>query len=232
MCRKWRSSEFGDRHLTAKGSAMKLYDYFRSSAAYRVRIALNLKELAYERHEVHLVRGGGEQLTPAYRAINPQARVPALELDDGTILTQSSAILEWVEETHPEPPLLPADPTLRARVRAIAAIVACDIHPINNLAVLKYLRGQLGHDEETVNAWYRHWIEEGFRAIATLVEGRSFGCGDRPSLADVALVPQVYNARRFNVPLDPFPNIARIDAACAAVKAFVDAGSEATNPQI
>ena len=152
---------------------MKLYDYFRSSAAYRVRIALNLKGLAYERHEVHLVRDGGEHLKADYRAINPQARVPALELDDGTILTQSPAILEWIEETHPEPPLLPADPILRARVRAVAAIVACDIHPVNNLAVLKYLRGQLGHDQETVNAWYRHWIEEGFRAIETLVEGKT-----------------------------------------------------------
>jgi maleylacetoacetate isomerase len=211
---------------------MKLYDYFRSSAAYRVRIALNLKGLAYERHEVHLVRDGGEHLKADYRAINPQARVPALVLDDGTILTQSPAILEWIEETHPEPPLLPADPIQRARVRAVAAIVACDIHPVNNLGVLKYLRGQLGHDQETVNAWYRHWIEEGFRAIETLVEGKPFCFGDRPSLADVALVPQVYNARRFNVPLDPFPKIARIDAACAAVKAFIDAGPEATAQQI
>ena len=211
---------------------MKLYDYFRSSAAYRVRIALNLKGLAYERHEVHLVRDGGEHLTPAYRAINPQARVPALELDDGTILIQSPAILEWIEETHSEPPLLPADPILRARVRAVAAIVACDIHPVNNLGVLNYLRGQLGHDQETVNAWYRHWVEEGFHAIESLVEGKPFCFGDRPSLADVALVPQVYNARRFNVPLDPFPKIARIDAACAAIKAFADAGPEATAPQI
>jgi len=206
---------------------MKLYDYFRSSAAYRVRIALNLKGLAYERHEVHLVRDGGEHLKADYRAINPQARVPALELDDGTILTQSPAILEWIEETHPEPPLLPADPILRARVRAVAAVVACDIHPINNLGVLKYLRGQLSHDQETVNAWYRHWIEEGFRAIETLVEGRPFCFGDQPSLADVVLVPQVYNARRFDVPLDQFPKIANIDAACAAIKAFADAGPEA-----
>jgi maleylacetoacetate isomerase len=211
---------------------MKLYDYFRSSAAYRVRIALNLKGLAYERHEVHLVRDGGEHLKAAYRAINPQARVPALELDSGTILTQSPAILEWIEETHPEPPLLPADPILRARVRAVAAVVACDIHPVNNLGVLKYLRGPLGHDQETVNAWYRHWIEEGFRAIETLVEGEPFCFGDRPSLADVALVPQVYNARRFNVPLDPFPRIARINAACATIKAFVDARPEATVQQI
>jgi maleylacetoacetate isomerase len=211
---------------------MKLYDYFRSSAAYRVRIALNLKGLAYERHEVHLVRDGGEHLKADYRAINPQARVPALELDDGTILTQSPAILEWIEETHPEPPLLPADPILRARVRAVAAVVACDIHPVNNLGVLKYLRGPLGHDQETVNAWYRHWIEEGFRAIETLVEGEPFCFGDRPSLADVALVPQVYNARRFDVPLDPFPRIARINAACATIKAFVDARPEATVQQI
>jgi maleylacetoacetate isomerase len=210
---------------------MKLYDYFRSSAAYRVRIALNLKGLAYERHEVHLVRDGGEHLTPAYRAINPQARVPALELDDGTILIQSPAILEWIEETHSEPPLLPADPILRARVRAVAAVVACDIHPVNNLGVLNYLRGQLGHDQETVNRWYRHWIEEGFCAIETLVEGEPFCFGDRPSLADVALVPQVYNARRFNVPLDPFPKIAHIDAVCTAIKAFADAAPEATTPQ-
>jgi maleylacetoacetate isomerase/maleylpyruvate isomerase len=203
---------------------MKLYDYFRSSAAYRVRIALNLKGLAYERHEVHLVRDGGEHLKADYRVINPQARVPALELDSGTILTQSPAILEWIEETHPEPPLLPADPILRARVRAVAAIVACDIHPVNNLGVLKYLRGQLGHDQETVNGWYRHWIEEGFRAIESLVEGEPFCFGDRPSLADVALVPQVYNARRFNVPLDPFPKIARIDAACAALRTCSQTG--------
>jgi maleylacetoacetate isomerase len=153
---------------------MKLYDYFRSSAAYRVRIALNLRGLAYERHEVHLVRNGGEHLTSAYRTINPQARVPALELDDGTILTQSPAILEWIEETHPEPPLLPVDPSLRARVRAVAAIVACDIHPVNNLAVLNYLRGQLSHDQETVNAWYRHWVEEG---TVSPRQAACHGCG-------------------------------------------------------
>jgi maleylacetoacetate isomerase len=210
---------------------MKLYDYFRSSAAYRVRIALNLKGATYERHEVHLVRNGGEHLTPTYRAINPQARVPALELDGATILTQSPAILEWIEENYPEPPLLPEDPVLRARVRAVTAIVSCDIHPLNNLAVLNYLRDQLGHDQETVNSWYRHWVEEGFRAIESLVEGKPFCFGDRPSLADVALVPQVYNARRFNVSLDPFPRIAHIDAVCMAIKAFADAAPEATTPQ-
>jgi maleylpyruvate isomerase len=210
---------------------MKLYDYFRSSAAYRVRIALNLKGLDYERREVHLVRDGGEHLQPAYRAINPQARVPALELDDGTILTQSPAILEWIEETYPQAPLLPLDHTMRSRVRAIAAIVACDIHPVNNLSVLTYLRTQLGHDQETVNGWYRHWILEGFSAIEALIEAAPFCFGGQPSLADVALIPQIYNARRFDVPLDGFPKILAVEARCAAIRAFADARPEAPNPQ-
>ena len=203
---------------------MKLYDYFRSSAAYRVRIALNLKGLAYERHEVHLVRDGGEHLKADYRAINPQARVPALELDDGTILTQSPAIREWIEETHPEPPLLPADPIPRARVRAVAAVVACDIHPINNLRVLQHLK-RMGIDEPARDEWYRHWIRTGFGPLEAQLTERpgTFCCGETPTLADICLVPQVFNAQRLDVDLAPYPRIRAIHEACMQNLAFADA---------
>jgi maleylacetoacetate isomerase len=209
---------------------MRLYDYFRSSAAYRVRIALNLKGLAYESEEVHLLRDGGAQFQPAYRALNPQSRVPSLLLDDGAVLIQSPAILEWLEETHPAPPLLPPEPLARARVRAVFSVIACDIHPLNNLAVLNYLRDELHQDSGAVESWYRHWVIEGFRAVEALIEARPFCFGETPCLADVALVPQVANARRFAVPFDDFPKIAAVDAACAGLDAFARARPEAVNP--
>lgn len=201
---------------------MKLYSYFRSSAAYRVRIALHLKQLAHETVAVHLLRDGGEQKAAAYRALNPQQLVPALTVDDQT-LTQSLAIIEYLEETHPAVPLLPADAAGRARVRALAQLIACDIHPLNNLRVLQYLQQQLQADEAAKNAWYVHWIREGFDALETRLQSPHTGrfChGDNPTLADCCLVPQVYNARRFQVDLTAYPTIVRIDAACAALPAF------------
>jgi maleylacetoacetate isomerase len=205
---------------------MKLYTYFRSSAAYRVRIALNLKGLPYEAVPVHLVKHGGDQLKEEYRAINPSALVPAL-VDDAATITQSMAILEYLEETHPAVPLLPADPLARARVRELAQMVACDIHPLNNLRVLRYLVRTLGVSDEAKNDWYRHWVKEGFAALeAHLARDQAPGrfChGDTPTLADCFLVPQVYNASRFDVDMTPYPRIASIDAACAALPAFVAA---------
>ncbi|PWC56616.1 maleylacetoacetate isomerase [Azospirillum sp. TSO22-1] len=207
---------------------MKLYGYFRSSAAYRVRIALNLKGLAPEHAFVHLRKG--EQQAAAYAALNPQKFVPALETDDGALLTQSLAIVEYLDEVHPHPALLPADPADRARVRAIALAVACDIHPLNNLRVLKHLGKALGLDEEARNAWYRHWIAEGFDALEAMLAndprtGR-FCHGDQPTLADVFLVPQVSNAERFDCDLTPYPTVVRIAAAARALPAFADAAPE------
>jgi maleylacetoacetate isomerase len=210
---------------------MDLYDYFRSWAAYRVRIALNLKGASYRPAEVHLLRDGGGHLQPAYRAINPQMRVPSLRLDDGTILTQSMAILKWLEETYPEPPLLPSGAAERAKVRAVAAIVASDIHPLNNLSTLARLREQFGADAAAIDVWYAHWIEVGFETIEVLIEGAPFCFGTRPSLADVALIPQIYNARRFKVPLDRFPKIVRADTACNAIDAFAKAHPDTVSPR-
>jgi maleylacetoacetate isomerase len=202
---------------------MKLYTYFRSSAAYRVRIALNLKGLPYEAVPVHLVRHGGEQLTATYRAINPSALVPSLQDEDATI-TQSMAILEYLEETHPEVPLLPSTPLARARVRELAQMVACDIHPVNNLRILRYLVRTLGIGDEAKNEWYRHWVREGFGALEAQLARDSapgrFCHGDSPTIADCFLVPQVYNASRFDIDMAPYPRIAAIDAACAQLPAF------------
>ena len=207
---------------------MRLYTYFRSSAAYRVRIALGLKGLAYESVPIHLLRNGGEQLQASYRAVNPAGLVPAL--DDGAILTQSLAIMEYLEETHPQVALLPSDPLGRARVRALAQTVACDIHPVGNLRVLKYLTGTLKVADEAKLAWSQHWIKEGFAALEALLSGSSdtgaFCHGDTPTIADCCLVPQVFNARRFEVDLAPYPTIVAIDAACAAIPAFIDAHPE------
>jgi maleylacetoacetate isomerase/maleylpyruvate isomerase len=202
---------------------VRLYSYFRSSAAYRVRIALNLKGVPFEQRPVNLLKG--EQAGDAFAAVNPQKRVPALDIG-GTILIQSPAILEYLDEVHPEPPLLPVGAVQRARVRAVAAVVGCDVHPLNNLGPLRYLKNTLQRAQPDIDAWYRHWIEEGFAAIEQLVSPGPFAFGDRVSLADVYLVPQVYNARRFDVCLDRYPKIAGIDAACAAVDAFAEAVPE------
>jgi maleylacetoacetate isomerase len=207
---------------------MKLYDYFRSSAAYRVRIALNLKGLDAQREFVHLVKG--QQRADSYLAVNRQGLVPALVTDDSVVLTQSLAIVEWLDEVHRTPPLLPADASGRARVRAIALAIACDIHPLNNLRVLNYLTNTLGVSEEQKNGWYRYWVDVGFEALEKQLAGDAmtgdFCHGDVPTLADVCLVPQVANARRYKVDLAPYPTIMRIDARCRELPAFADAAPE------
>jgi len=199
---------------------VKLYSYFRSSAAYRVRIALNLKKLPYEMVPIHLTKDGGRQHTPEFRAINPQARVPALEVSSGEVLTQSLAIIEYLDDVHPEPPLLPTDALDRAKSRAIAQMIACDIHPLNNLIALKYLKRQLKHEQSEIDAWYHHWIIEGFRALEAVLEPAPYACGANVTIADICLVPQVANARRYKVPLDQFPKIVAVDAACLKLPAF------------
>ncbi len=202
---------------------MRLYTYFRSSAAYRVRIALNLKGLAYEAAPVHLVRDGGEHRHPEYLALNPAGLVPALE-DAGQVLTQSLAIIEYLDEIHPEVPLLPAGALDRARVREIAQAIACDIHPVNNLRVLQYLGRTLGATEAQRNAWYRHWVELGLSAVEARLardEATAAFChGDRPGLADCCLVPQVFNARRFDCDLSAMPTVCAIVDRCEALEAF------------
>lgn len=204
---------------------MKLYTYFRSSAAYRVRIALNLKDIAYEGVSVHLTKGGGQHKKPDYRAINPQMRVPTLELSSGEKLIQSLAIIDYLDEVFPDPALLPQDAIERAHVRAVAQIIACDIHPLNNLVSLQYLR-KLGHDDATVNEWYASWILSGFEAIEPLLKPGPYAFGSHVTLADICLVPQVFNARRFKVPLDRFPKILAVDAECAKLLAFDKARPE------
>jgi maleylpyruvate isomerase len=203
-----------------QGEIVKLYTYFRSSAAYRVRIALNLKGLDYEMAPIHLTKDGGQQRSEAFRAVNAQMRVPALALDNGEVLIQSLAIIDYLDETHPEPPLLPSDPVARAHVRAIAQVIACDIHPLNNLITLQYLRRQLKHEQPEIDTWYHHWIHIGFAALETMLRPAPYACGARVTLADVCLVPQVFNARRLKVPLDDYPNIVAVDAACAKLPEF------------
>jgi maleylpyruvate isomerase len=202
---------------------VKLYTYFRSSAAYRARIALNLKQLDYQMVPIHLTKDGGQHKVDAFRAINAQMRVPALALDSGDVLIQSLAIIDYLDETHPEPPLLPHDPLGRARVRAMAQVIACDIHPLNNLAALQYLRRQLNHEQPEIDAWYHHWIHAGFEALETMLRPGPYAHGDQVTLADVCLVPQVYNARRLKVPLDNYPKIVAVDAECAKLAAFQSA---------
>ena len=205
---------------------VKLYTYFRSSAAYRLRIALNLKGLPYEMVAIHLTKDGGHQHRADYHAVNPQERVPSLQLSSGEVLIQSLAIIEYIDEIEPEPPLLPPDALDRAKARAIAQIVACDIHPLNNLVSLQYLKRTLKHEQAEIDAWYHHWVLEGFAAIEALIEPGPYACGAHVTLADLCLVPQVFNARRLKVPLDKFPKIVAVDAACLKLPAFDKARPE------
>ena len=202
---------------------MKLYSYFRSSASFRVRIALALKGIDYEYAAVHLVQGGGQQFAAGFKAMNPAALVPVLD-DDGTLLTQSLAIIEYLDETRPQAPLLPAAAEDRARVRAIALAIACEIHPLNNLRVLGYLNSTLGIAENQRNAWYRHWVETGLATVEAMLTGdrRTGACchGDIPTLADICLVPQIFNAQRFNCRLDHVPTVMRIHEHCLTLPAF------------
>ncbi|EKD60513.1 MAG: Maleylacetoacetate isomerase [uncultured bacterium] len=204
---------------------MKLYSYWRSSSSYRVRIALNLKGLAYDTQSVNLLQH--EQQSPAYAALNPALGLPSLVLEDGTVLTQSMAILEWLDETYPTPPLLPPDPILRAKVRAAAQVIASEVHPVNNLRVLTRLKA-MGHDQTDTVAWMKHWMVQGFDAFAALISPtEAFSFGATPGLADLCLVPQLYNARRWGVDLAPYPHLVEVESRCLALSAFDAARPEA-----
>ena len=208
---------------------MKLYSYWRSSAAYRVRIALNLKGLDYEIAPVHMLRDGGEQRQAEYLAVNPQGLIPTLE-DGGLKLGQSLAIMDYLEAKHPEPALYPQALEERALAQQLALTIACDIHPLNNLRALKYLKNDLGVEDEARDAWYRHWIRAGFAAMETLLRERGwqgpYCLGQQVTIADACLAPQMYNARRFETPLDDFPILNKIDAACLELPAFQQAAPE------
>jgi len=199
---------------------MKLYSYYRSSATYRVRIGLALKGLAYDYFPVNLLRA--QQKSGDYMAKNPQGLVPALETDDGILISQSVAILEWVEELHPQPPLLPGEPLQRALVRSAVNSIVCDIHPLNNMSVTNYLQASLGSSPEEIQQWYQQWIYRGFDGIERTLESQSGACcfGDEPGMADVCLIPQVYNALRFKVPMEAYPNIMRVWEHCNGLHAF------------
>lgn len=207
---------------------LTLYNYYRSSAAYRVRIALALKKISYEYQAIHLLQNGGEQFLPEYRQLNPQCLVPTLQ-EGNTVLTQSLAIIEYLEEKYPTPALLPANLTDKAWVRSIAYAISCDIHPLNNLRVLKYLQNTLQISDEQKTDWMHHWINLGFAAIERMLsQGKTGKCclGDTPTLADIVLVPQVYNAERFKCPLDDYPRIKAVSAYCRTLSAFINAQPE------
>ncbi|WP_300973597.1 maleylacetoacetate isomerase [Sphingomonas sp. LHG3406-1] len=207
-----------------------LHDYFRSSASYRVRIALNLKGLSYEQHHVSLAKG--EQKDAAYTDINPQGFVPMLEWDE-LRLTQSLAIFDFLDAQVKEPPFVPSDPEGRAHVLALALTIACDIHPLNNLRVLKYLKTELGQEQAAVDGWYRHWVEEGLAALEALAAPKAgrFLYGDQLSMADICLVPQLYNGRRFDVPMDAYPTLLSAEASALALPAFKAAHPDAQEVQ-
>lgn len=209
---------------------MKLYNYFRSSAAFRTRIAFNLKGVVCDTVEVDLRTDASDQLKPEYQAVNPQGLVPALVIEDTTV-AQSLAIIEYLDEVYPEPPLLPRAPVDRARVRAMALAVACDMHPLNNLRVLNYLRSPLGQDEDTVNAWYRHWIAVGFSGLEQEARRASregqYMFGSSVTIADIYIVPQMYNARRFKCDIEPYPTLRSICAHLESLPAFAKAVPEA-----
>jgi maleylacetoacetate isomerase len=208
---------------------VKLYTFFRSSASYRVRIALNLKGLSYDQAPIHLRRGGGEQLAAAYKAINPQALVPALE-DNGRILTQSLAIIEYLNEKYPNPPLLPQDPADRAAVRSMALVIACEVHPIQNLRVLNYVKATYSQTDAQVNQWAQHWIDLGLEALEQMIAAQpkrgKYCFGETPTLADICLVPQLGNARRYGSDLARHPAILDIEKNCLALPAFAAAAPE------
>ena len=210
-------------------SKMKLYTFFRSSASYRVRIALNLKDLDYEQAPIHLRRGGGEQLKPSYKAINPQALVPALE-DEGQVFSQSLAIIEYLEERYPKPPLLPSDAAERAVVRSMALLIACEVHPIQNLRVLNHLKSDHKQSDDDTIRWARHWINLGLSALEQMIisvtEPGDFCFGKTPTMADICLVPQLGNARRFGVDLSAYPKLLAIESACMSLPAFANAAPE------
>ncbi|WP_348984588.1 maleylacetoacetate isomerase [Aliiroseovarius sp. S2029] len=207
---------------------MTLYGYWRSTAAYRVRIALNLKGISVTHVSVHLVKDGGQQHTPAYVAKNPTHLVPSLGLEDGTVLTQSLAIIDYLEAVQPDPALLPSDPVARAKVLAAAHVVAMDIHPVNNLRVVSHLADTFGADAEAKRQWMCHWMDKGFEALEQMVrKDTRFSFGDTPSLADICLVAQYYNARRWGLDLTPYPRLTKIEETCLALPAFADARPEA-----
>ena len=213
--------------MTRPDTSLVLHGYFRSSASYRVRIALNLKGLAYDPVEVSLI--AGEQRSDAYLEQNAQGFVPMLVAGDDAII-QSMAILDWIDRTYPEPRLIPDDPMPRAVALAQANVIACDIHPLNNLRILKYLTKDLGLNEQTKDRWYRHWIIEGFDALEAMAGDGTYLGGDTPGIADCCLVPQMYNARRFDVPLEDYPRLVAIDAACMELEAFQKAHPDAVKP--
>ena len=205
---------------------MKLYSFFRSSASYRVRIALNLKSVAYEIVPVHLRQDGGRHRAAEYRAINPQMRVPSLKLSTGEVIVQSLAIIGYLNEVYPQPPLLPPDPVERAQVRAVSQIIACDIHPLNNLGTLQYLKNEMHQEQPVIDAWYHHWVISGFEAVEKMIKPGPYAFGSEPGLGDICLIPQVNNARLLKVPLDAFPKIMAVNEACLQLPAFDKARPE------